>query len=61
MVSGESSCLEGSEYVRQRGVEVFKAELWAAEVDPLFEICRDPIAVSKNEVTPPFLVRSLGN
>ena len=39
MVSGESSCLEGSEYVRQRGKEVFKAELWAAEVDPLFKIC----------------------
>ena len=39
VVSGESSCLEGSEYVRQRGIEVFKAELWAAEVDPRFDIC----------------------
>ena len=53
MVPGESSCPDGSEYVGQRGV--FKVELRAAEVDPLFEICRDLFAVSV------FLVRLLGN
>ena len=61
MVPGESSCLGGSEYVWQRGVGVFKAELRAAEVDPLFEICRDLFAVSQKITTFVFLVRLLGN
>ena len=35
MPPGESSCQGGSEYVWQGGVEVFKAELRAAEVYPI--------------------------
>ena len=46
MVPGESSCLEGSEYVCQMGEGgVFKAELRPAEVDPRFKICLNHIAV----------------
>ena len=59
MVPGESSYPDGSEYVGQRGV--FKVELRAAEVDPLFEICRDLFAVSQKITTFVFLVRLLGN
>ena len=43
------------------GLRVFKVELWAAEVDPLFEICRDLFAVSQKITTFVFLVRLLGN
>ena len=38
MVLGESSCLEGSENYAKGGLGVFKAELQAADVDPLFKI-----------------------
>ena len=37
MVPCESSCPDGSEYVCQRGVGVFKVELRAADVDPHFK------------------------
>ena len=37
LVPGESSCLEGSEYVWQRGWGVFKADLELAEVDFYFK------------------------
>ena len=37
MLPGESSCLDGSEYVWERGVESFKAVLWPLKVDPYFE------------------------
>ena len=33
----------------------------AAEVDPLFNICRNAIAVSKIKDTPPIFVREVGN
>ena len=37
MVPGESSGADGSEYVWQRGLGVFKAELRPPKVDPYFE------------------------
>ena len=42
------------------GLRVFKVELWAAEVDPLFEICSDVIAPLRIKDAPPIFVRSLG-
>ena len=45
----------------KEGQGVFKAELRAAEVDPRFEICREPIAVSIFKDTLPIFIRSLGN
>ena len=40
MLPGESSYPEGSEYVRQKGVGGFEAELQATEVDPPLDMCR---------------------
>ena len=49
MAPGESSCPDGSEYVCQRGVGVFGAELRAAEVDPHFEKKMRICGVKKNK------------
>ena len=52
MVPGESSCLEGSEYVCQMGEGgVFKTELRPAEVDPRFRKRETKIALSKKTNT----------
>ena len=56
MISGESSCPDGSEYVWQRGIGG-----WVAEVDPRFEICCHANSVLRKNNTFLFLVRSLGN
>ena len=47
MVPCESSCPDGSEYVCQRGVGVFKVELRATDVDPHLKKNKMKIAVLK--------------
>ena len=59
MVRGEFSCPDGSEYVWESGVGVFKAEFRPAEVYPCFDICRVVNKSLQIKATPPILVREV--
>ena len=52
VVPGDSSGLEGSEYVWQRGCRVSKAHLWPAEVDPYLGCVGNNLSVTIFRVEP---------